>query len=272
MKEESKLIVFQEKHIRREWHDGEWYFAVVDVIETLTDSDKPRDYWYRLKKREAESSGFELSTICRQLKLQSSDGKKYTTECANKEALFRIIMSVPSPKAEPFKLWLAKVGSERIEEIQDPELAANRARELYRAKGYPDEWIETRLKSIDVRQQLTDEWKNRAVKEGQEYAYLTAEIARATFGVTPSEHKEIKNLERENLRDHMTNLELIFTMLGEESTRRVAINRDAQGFDENKSAAREGGEIAGKSREEFETRVGEKVVSHSNFKQQKIDA
>lgn len=258
-----KIIVFQEKQIRRVWHNEEWFFSVVDVIEVLTESPNPRNYWSMLKKREPQ-----LYTICVQLKLASADGKKYATDCADTQSLFRIVMSVPSPKAEPFKLWLAQVGKERLDEIENPELAADRARELYRAKGYPDEWIEMRLKSIEVRQQLTSEWKNRGVQEGQEYAILTAEIARATFGLTPNEHKSVKGLQRENLRDHMTNLELIFTMLGEETTRHNAVGDDAQGFDENKTAARKGGQSAGKALKAYEKDTGKKVVSASNFKKQ----
>jgi DNA-damage-inducible protein D len=261
MEQANKLILFQEKQIRRIWHNEEWFFSAIDVIEVLSESPNPRNYWNMLKKREPQ-----LYTVCVQLKLVASDGKKYTTDCANTESLFRIIMSVPSPKAEPFKLWLAQVGKERIDEIENPELAAERARELYKAKGYPDEWIEMRLKSIGVRQQLTDEWKDRGVKEGMEYGILTAEIARATFGVTPSEHKEIKGLKRENLRDHMTNLELIFTMLGEESTRVVAVNEDAQGFLENKTAAKKGGNAAGSARKNYEKKMGIEVVSSENFK------
>lgn len=268
MNQEHKIVVFQEKQIRRTWHNEEWWFAVVDVIEALTQSVKPRDYWYRLKRREKESSGADLSTNCRHFKMEAPDGKMRKTECANTEQMFRIIQSIPSPNAEPFKLWLAKVGYERVQEIENPELAAQRAREYYKALGYDDKWIETRLKSIEVRGQLTDEWKNRDVKEGQEYAILTAEISKATFGLTPSEYKNLKDLSKENLRDHMTNLELIFTMLGEESTRREAIDTDAQGFEENKGAAQKGGTAAGKAREAYEKESGKEVVSPENFKHQ----
>ena len=266
--ENNKIILFQEKEIRRVWMDEEWYFAVVDVIEVLTESVKPRDYWYRVKKREREGSEFDLSTICRQLKMESSDGKKYKTECANTEGIFRIIQSIPSPKAEPFKQWLAKVGYERIQEIENPELAAERARQYYRDLGYSEDWIETRLKSIVTRGELTDEWKDRGVKKGLEYAILTAEISKATFGLKPSEYKNLKGLKRENLRDHMTNLELIFTMLGEEQSRIETIEEDAQGFDENKKAAVKGGTAAGKAREAFELETGKEVVSDTNFKDQ----
>ena len=272
MEEQNKLVVFESKEIRRIWHGEEWWFAVVDVIEILTESKKPRDYWYRLKKREKDGSGVELSTNCRQLKLVSSDGKKYNTECSNTEGMFRIIQSIPSPKAEPFKQWLAKVGYERVQEIENPELAAERARRYYKDLGYSDEWIERRLQSIEIRGQLTDEWKNRDVKEGQEYAILTAEISRATFGKTPSDYKKFKKLSRENLRDHMTNLELIFTMLGEETVKNEAIDSDAQGFNENRKAARKGGASAGDALKAYEKSTGKKVVSDKNFKHQIAEA
>ena len=266
--QQSKLVVFQEKGIRRIWHEEEWYFAVVDIIEVLTESTKPRDYWYRLKKREKESSGVELSTICRQLKIESTDGKKYNTECANTEGMFRIIQSIPSPKAEPFKQWLAKVGYERIQEIENPELAAERARGYYRDLGYSEDWIAKRLQGIEIRGKLTDEWKERGVEEGKEYSILTAEISRATFGKTPSQYKDFKGLKRENLRDHMTDLELIFTMLGETTTRNKAVEKDAKGFQENRSAAVEGGTAAGAAREAYEQQTGTKVVSNKNAKLQ----
>jgi DNA-damage-inducible protein D len=266
MEQIDKIIIFQEKQIRRTWHNEEWWYVVNDVVQTLTDSTDVVSYIKKLRSRDAElAKGW--GQIVTPLAMETSGGVQ-KMNCANTEGVFRIIQSISSPKAEPFKRWLAQVGYERVKEIENPELAAERARELYKAKGYPDEWIDMRLKSIDVRQHLTDEWKGRGVQEGMEYAILTAEIARATFGVTPTEHKEIKGLVRENLRDHMTNLELIFTMLGEESTRQSAVLNDADGFDENKIAAKEGGEIAGKSREEFEKRLGKKVVSEDNFKLQ----
>lgn len=261
----EKLIVFQDKEIRRLLIGGVWFFAVVDVIEVLTDSSKPRDYWYRMKKRDKEFSGTELSTVCRQLKLEAADGKKYLTDCANTEGVFRIIQSIPSPKAEPFKRWLAKVGYERVQEIEDPELATKRTRELYQAKGYSDAWIEKRMRGIAVRAELTEEWKNRDVGESREYAILTAEISKATFGMTPSEYKEHKKLQRENLRDHMTDLELIFSMLGEAATTEITKTQDAQGFDENRSAANKGGKIAGDARENLEIESGRKVVSGENY-------
>jgi hypothetical protein len=272
MEENNKIIVFQEKQIRRIWHNEEWWFAVVDVIEVLTESTKPRDYWYRLKEREQKSSGIQLSTNCRHFKMAAPDGKMRETECANTETMFRIIQSIPSPKAEPFKLWLAKVGYERVQEIENPELAAERARQYYRDLGYDEKWIETRIQTIAIRGQLTDEWKGRGVQEGMEYSILTAEISRATFGLVPSEYKEIKGLKRENLRDHMTNLELIFTQLGEESTRREAIKKDAQGFEENKGAAIEGGAAAGDALKAYEQRTGDKVVTRQNFKGQIAEA
>ncbi len=202
------IILFQEKTVRRIWHNEEWHYAVVDIISILTASENPNVYWRVLKNRLKKEGANESVTNCNALKLTAADGKMRLTDCANTETLFRLLMSIPSPNAEPFKLWLAKVGQERIEEIENPELAEERARELYRAKGYPEDWIETRMQTINVRNELTD----RGVREGQEYAILTAEISKATFGITPAQHKEVKSLERQNLRDHMTNLELIFTM------------------------------------------------------------
>ncbi len=262
---ENKLVVFKSKEIRRTLHNNEWWFSVVDVVAALTDSDKPRDYWYRMKKRELEATQFELSTLCRQLKLESTDGKKYQTEMANTEGLFRIIQSIPSPKAEPFKRWLAKVGYERVQEIEDPELATRRTKALYRAKGYSEAWIEKRMRGIAVRAELTDEWKKRGVNGEPEYAILTSEISKAAFGVTPAEYKQLKGLERENLRDHMNDLELIFSMLGEAATTEIARKQDIQGFGENKVAARKGGRIAGEAREKLENETGEKVVSPENY-------
>ena len=264
----TNLKLFENKQIRSDWNEEEqeWYFAVVDVIAILTDSTDPKDYWYRMKKRE-KVSGFELSTICRQLKLTATDGKKYGTDCANKQGLLRIIQSIPSPKAEPFKQWLAQVGAERIAEIEDPELAQARIRATYKAKGYSDAWIEKRIRGIQVRDELTNEWKNRGVKEGIEYSILTAEISKATFGIIPSEYKTLKGLTKtsENLRDHMTDLELIFTMLGEASTTEIAKNKNAQGFIENKKAAKAGGKIAGDARKQLEIKSGKKVVSKEYY-------
>ena len=264
--EQNKIIVFQEKNIRRLWHDDEWYYSIIDIIEVLTDNNRPSKYWSDVKsKLEKEGAWNQLSEKIGKFKFAAPDGKMRSTECTNQQTLLRIIMSVPSPKAEPFKLWLAQVGQERIEEIQNPELAIERVRALYRAKGYPEEWITTRLKSIDIRKQLTDEWKNRGIKEGQEYSILTAEIAKATFGLTPSEHKDLKGLEKQNLRDHMTNLELIFTMLGEEVTRTYTVEDNAQGFTENQDTAFKGGTAAGEARKRLEQVTGKPVIASTNF-------
>jgi DNA-damage-inducible protein D len=257
---EHNLAIFEEKKIRHLVHESEMYFSVVDIIQVLTDSVSPRDYWTTMKRREPQ-----MPTLCRQFKLKAEDGKQRLTDCANTEGVFRIMMSVPSPKAEPFKLWLAQVGKQHIDETENPEILTERQAEIYKAKGYPDEWITRRLQSIEVRKSLTDEWAKRDIKEGAEYSILTAEIAKFTFGITPSEHSKIKGLERENLRDHMTPIELIFTMLGEESTRLIASKNDAQGFSENHEAAQEGGAIAGGARQKLEQKTGEKVVSSDNF-------
>jgi hypothetical protein len=267
---ETTVKLFESKKVRSVWDadNGRWYFSVIDVVEILTDSQNPRDYWYRIKQRE-KISGIELSTICRQFKLEARDGKLRETDCADSEGLLRIIQSIPSPKAEPFKRWLARVGYERLEEIENPELSARRMRELYRAKGYSDEWIEKRVRGIAIRDELTNEWKKRGVKEQREYSILTAEISRATFGMTPTEYKDFKGLEkqRDNLRDHMTDLELIFTMLGEASTTEIARNRDAQGFGENHDAAVEGGTVAGSARKDLERKSGKRVSTRENFKE-----
>lgn len=265
----SNIKLFESTQIRSIWNDDDqkWYFSVVDVVAALTESPNPRDYWYRIKQRE-KISGIELSTICRQFKLEASDGKSRETDCSHAEGLLRIIQSIPSPKAEPFKRWLAKVGYERLEEIENPELAAARMRELYKAKGYSDEWIEKRVRGIAIRDELTNEWQKRGVKEQREYAILTAEISRATFGMTPTEYKAYKSLAKpaDNLRDHMTDLELIFTMLGEASTTEIARNKDAQGYDENREAAVEGGSVAGSARLDLEKKSGKKVATRQNFK------
>ncbi len=260
----GKIIVFGAKQIRRIWYEGQWFFSVVDIIGALTDSDNPRNYWNMMKAREHKQSAVQLSTLCVQLKLPAADGKRYKTDCVNTEAAFRVIQSIPSPKAEPFKRWLAQVGRERIEEIENPELAQQRMRELYQQKGYPKDWIEKRVRSIAIRDELTDEWRIRGVQKRNEFAILTAEISKATFGLTPSQYKELKGLERENLRDHMTDLELIFTMLGEAATTEITRNRDAQGFDQNKTAAREGGTIAGDARLQLENKSGRPVVTAEN--------
>lgn len=264
----DRVIVFQEKAIRRTWHTEEWWFSVVDVCGVLTESADAGAYWRKLKQR-LGAEGSEAVTFCHGLKLEAPDGKQRVTDCANTEGLFRIIQSIPSPRAEPFKRWLAQVGYERVKEIENPELASARARELYQAKGYPQAWIEKRLRSIAVRGELTDEWKARGVAEGREYAILTAEIARATFGVTPGAHRRIKGLDKvrtgNNLRDHMTDLELIFTMLGEASTTEIARRKDAQGLGDNRHAAKQGGAVSGNARKELEAKSGKPVVSRSNY-------
>jgi len=265
--QQNKLIVFQNKNIRRIWHENEWFYAVVDIIEVLTESTKPRDYWYRVKKRASEDEKMELSTICRQLKIQSKDGKKYNTDCSNTEGVFRIIQSIPSPKAEPFKRWLAKVGKERLDEIENPELAQERMKELYEQKGYPKDWIDKRLRGIAIRQNLTDEWKERGIKEHRDYAILTAEISKATFGMTPSEYKKYKNLpakSKVNLRDNMDDLELIFTMLGERVTTEISKKEKPDTFIENKKVAQRGGKVAGNALKETEKELGRNVITDKN--------
>lgn len=267
---EPKLAVFKGKKIRRELFNHEWFFSIIDVVEVLSESENPRRYWSDLKRNLSEKEGFsELYEKIVQLKLVSSDGKRYETDCANTETLFRIIQSIPSPKAEPFKRWLAKVGYERIQEIEDPELATKRTRALYQAKGYSEDWIEKRMRGIAIREELTDEWKKRGIKEDKEFSILTAEITKATFDMTPSEYKQHKGLKRENLRDHMNDLELIFSMLGEASTTEIARNKDVQGFHQNKDAAQKGGKIAGDARKKLELESGRKVVTPQNFLPQK---
>ncbi|MDZ7655700.1 MAG: BRO family protein [Sulfurimicrobium sp.] len=266
---EDRIVIFQEQAIRRTWHENEWWFSVIDVVGVLSESSYANRYWSDLKRKLAQeaNSSQPYEKIVR-LKLVAPDGKQRETDCANTETLFRIIQSIPSPKAEPFKRWLAQVGYERVKEIEDPELASARARELYEAKGYPKDWIEKRMRAIAIRGALTDEWKARGVAEGREYSILTAEIARATFGVTPGDHKKLKGLEQAktaNLRDHMTDLELIFTMLGEAGTTEIAKRKDAQGFADNRTAAKEGGTVAGNARKELEARTGVPVVSRQNY-------
>ena len=240
-KEIMKLAVFQGKEIRKIIHEGEWWFAVVDVVEVLTESPTPRQYWGKVKKR--EFIDLQLSPVWLQLKLMAVDGKRYATDCANTKGLFRIIQSIPSPKAEPFKQWLAQVGYERIQEIENPELAQERMKQLYEQNGYPKEWIDKRLRGIAIRQNLTDEWQDRGISTERDFSILSAEIAKATFGVTPSEHKELKGLTRknDNLRDHMTDLELIFTMLGEKVTTEISQTEKPDTFEKNRKVARRGG-------------------------------
>jgi len=270
MEPQNKIILFQEKQIRRVWHNEEWWFVIVDVVEALAESKNPAGYVKDMRRRDPElSKGW--GQIATPLAVDTAGGKQ-KLNCANTEGIFRIIQSIPSPKAEPFKQWLAKVGYERIQEIENPELAAERARQYYRDLGYDEAWIDTRLKSIDTRGRLTDEWKDRGVKEGLEFSILTAEIAKATFSLAPSEHKKVKGLKNENLRDHMNPLELIFTMLGEETTRQEAVDRDALGFEENKEAAIDGGTAAGAALATYEEKTGKKVVSARNFKAQIAEA
>jgi hypothetical protein len=264
MDEHDALVVFQGKHIRRVWHEGQWHFSVVDVVGALADSTIPRRYWADLKAKLAEE-GFELYEKIVQLKMTSADGKSYVTDCASTETMFRIIQSIPSKNAEPFKRWLASVGYERVREIEDPEIAMKRLRETYRAKGYSEAWIEKRVRGIAVRDELTGEWGKRGVKADVEFAILTAEISKATFGLTPAEYKGLKGLASENLRDHMNDLELIFTMLGEAATTEIARNRDSLGFDENKKTAKKGGAIAGDARKRLETESGRPVMSSDNY-------
>ncbi len=261
---ETKIAIFKGKQVRKTIYQNEWWFSVVDVCSILTDSADPGAYWRKLKQRLKEE-GSEVVTFCHGLKLTAPDGKMRETDCANTEAMFRIIQSIPSPKAEPFKRWLAKVGYERIQEIEDPELGTKRTRALYKAKGYSDAWIERRMRGIAIREELTDEWDKRGIKEERDYAILTAEISKATFGLTPSEYKKVKGLKRENLRDHMNDLEQIFSMLGEAATTEITRDRDAQGFNESRDAAHEGGDVAGKARQDLERRTRKKVVSKGNY-------
>ncbi|PIU03989.1 phage antirepressor protein [Candidatus Shapirobacteria bacterium CG08_land_8_20_14_0_20_39_18] len=265
METKTKIAIFKGKEIRKVIFNNEWWFSVVDVVEALTETDRPRKYWSDLKTKITEEGYSELSEKIGQLKLKSTDGKFYETDCANTETIFRIIQTIPSPKAEPFKLWLARVGYERVQEIEDPELATKRTRALYKAKGYSDSWIEKRMRGIEIRETLTDEWKKREVGEDREYAILTAEISKATFDMTPSEYKKFKNLKRENLRDHMNDLELIFTMLGEASTTEIAKSKDARGFPQNKKAAIQGGTVAGHARHELEEKSGKRVSTKQNY-------
>jgi len=261
--ETTKIAVFKGKEIRKAIHKDEWWFVVEDVVFALTDSNDPKQYINKMRKRDPQLSEGWVQFV--HTLLIETEGGPQKINCANTEGIFRIIQSIPSPKAEPFKRWLAKVGYERIQEIEDPELATKRTRALYKAKGYSDGWIEKRMRGIAVREELTDEWKNRDVKEQTEYAILTAEISKAAFGLTPSQYKKLKGLDRQNLRDHMTDLELIFSMLGEAATTEITRNRDAQGFVENKQAATEGGGIAGDARKALETKTRKRVVSRQNY-------
>ena len=258
--------IFEGSQIRSVWDNEreEWYFSVVDVIGSLTESNNPRDYWYRVKKRMSEEERSELSTFCRQLKLKSTDGKSYKTDVADMQGIFRIIQSVPSPKAEPFKMWLAEVGKERIDEIIDPELTIDRALESYARKGYSREWINQRLQAIQVRKELTDTWQDHGVKAGNEYAILANEISKAWSGMTTREYKDFKGLKKENLRDNMSTTELILNMLAETATKDIAEAANPQGLDENKQVAQDGGSIAGDARKSIEARTGKPVITSKN--------
>jgi len=262
----NKIILFQSRKIRRIWHEDEWFYSVIDIVEALTESPTPRQYWGKVKQREFTS--LQLSPIWVQLKLESTDGKKYQTDCVNTKNAFRLIQSIPSKKAEPFKQWLAQVGKERLDEIENPELAQERMKSLYEQKGYPKDWIDKRLRGIAIRQNLTDEWKERGVQNARDYAILTAEISKATFGMTPSEYKKLKNLpskSKTNLRDHMTDLELIFTMLGEKVTTEISEKEKPTVMQEHKKVAKRGGGVAGIAREKAEKELGRSVISDKNF-------
>ena len=268
---DTKIAIFRNKEIRKTIHNKEWWFSVVDVCGALTGSIDAGAYWRKVKQRLNEE-GSQVVTKCHGLKLESSDGKKYLTDCANTEGIFRIIQSIPSPKAEPFKRWLARVGYERIQEIEDPELATKRTRALYKVKGYPDDWIEKRMRGIAIREELTDEWQKRGAKLQKDYEILTAEISKATFGVIPSQYKKLKGLKRENLRDHMDDFELIFTMLGERSTTEIHRTDDSKGVPKLKSDAKAGGDIAGGARKKLEKRLGRSIVSKENYLPKKRNA
>ena len=263
--EETRIAIFEGKNIRKIIYNGTWWFSIIDVVEVLTDSVNPRDYWFKMKMRVKNEDGFEPSTICRQLKLRADDGKLRETDCADTEGIFRIIQSIPSPKAEPFKKWLAKVGYERIQEIEDPELASKRTRMLYKQKGYSDDWIEKRMRGIAIREELTDEWQKRGVRLQREYEILTAEISKAAFGITPSQYKKLKGLKRQNLRDHMDDFELIFTMLGERVTTEISKKEKPDTFSKNANVAQRGGTVVGNARKETEKQIGRSVVSGKNF-------
>ena len=262
----SNIKLFESKQVRSEWNEKEqkWYFSVQDVVEILTDSSDVKQYIKKMLSRD-EQLKTNWGTICTLVEMEAADGKRRKVQAADTKGLLRIIQSIPSPKAEPFKLWLAQVGSDRLDEIENPELATQRTRELYKLKGYPDDWIEKRMRSIAIREELTDEWKNRGVKEQKEYAILTAEISKATFGLTPSQYKKVKGLKSQNLRDHMNDLELIFSMLGEASTTAIVKTRNPKGFVENQVAAKQGGSVAGKARRDLEIKTGQKVVSSENY-------
>jgi len=262
--ETTKIVLFRNQEIRREVYNGEWYFSIVDVVESLTDSKNATDYLKKLRKRD-EELGLYIGTNCPQVEMETETGKKRKTLAGNVEQLFRIIQSIPSPKAETIKRWLAKVGFERVQEIEDPELATKRTRVLYKLKGYSDGWIEKRMRGIAIREELTEEWKNRGAREQRDYEILTAEISQATFGKTPNEYKKFKGLKRQNLRDHMDDFELIFTMLGERSTTEIHRVENSKGVVKLKADAKAGGDIAGGARKKLEKRLGKSIVTKKNF-------
>lgn len=266
MDQQNKLVIFQDKKIRRIWHHDEWFFSVVDIIEALTESRHPRQYWEKVKQREFIE--LQLSPIWLQLKLTSVDRKKYATDCVNTKNAFRLIQSIPSKKAEPFKMWLAQVGKERLDEIENPELAQERMKSLYEHKGYPKDWIDKRLRGMAIRQNLTDEWQERGIMDKRDYAILTAEISKAAFGMTPSEYRKFKSIptkSKNNLRDNMTDLELIFTMLGEKVTTEISKNEKPNDMPANKKVAKRGGSVAGHARKETEKELGHSVISKKNY-------
>ena len=267
MRKDNSIKLFEDKQVRSHWDEAQeiWYFSIVDVVGVLTESTNPNNYWKVLKNR-LKKEGSQLVTVCNQLKLKSSDGKYYKTDVADTEQLFRLIQSVPSPKAEPFKLWIAKVARERIDEIEDPEIGIDRLMETYLKKGYNKEWINQRLKSIEVRKELTDEWEERGVKKGGEYAILTDEITKAWSGLSVKEYKKHKDLKKENLRDNMTNLELVLNMLAEATTAEISKEKKPKTFVDNKKIANQGGTIAGNTRKEIEAKTGKKVVSDLSAK------
>ncbi|OIO04691.1 MAG: phage antirepressor protein [Elusimicrobia bacterium CG1_02_56_21] len=262
--EMNKIVVFKGKRVRKIIHKNEWYFSVVDICGALTDSPDAGAYWRKLKQR-LQEEGSEVVTFCHVLKLPAPDGKKYGTDCADTEGIFRIIQSIPSPKAEPLKRWLAKVGYERVQEIENPELATKRTRMLYKLKGYSEDWIEKRMRGIAIREELTDEWQKRGAREEKDYEILTAEISKATFGLIPSQYKKLKGLKRQNLRDHMDDFELIFNMLGERATTEIHRTEDSKGVPKLKADAKAGGDIAGGARKKLEKRLGRSIVSKKNF-------
>lgn len=265
MKEQETIQIFQEKKVRTVWDQEEekWYFSIVDTVQVLTDSPNPRKYWSVLKIR-LKKEGSQLTTNCSQLKMQSSDGKYYNTDVADTEELFRLIQSIPSPKAEPFKLWLAQIAAERLDEMQDPELSIDRALDQYLQLGYSESWINQRLKSIEIRKELTDEWKNRGIKEGSQFATLTDIISSTWSGKTTKEYKMLKGLKKENLLDNMTNTELILNMLAEASTKDISVANEPKTFDENKEVAQQGGNVAKVALKELESKTGKKVVTSLN--------